>query len=260
MWLRKQRYWKLHSQDWLDAVTKLASSDAQLSSGHLQLLTIPPASNQFEAHTSVATDDIQGGFEVVRQILVQTLAEYRRDMARITTVQNVPVPMVLSPESKRNWLKPDVAIDYGSGMVQQIELKHFKTRLSHHEPAQIIARLRRLGHTRVADRLYELLRIDDGDEQMRIDSLRIAIDFIGGAPVDVEDSCKIGIDYPAVWLSADGYLRLFWEREDRSRSLIVTCLTQGSIRLEIFDNDEDSTIELTYSEAIEQVYDFVAHI
>ena len=192
--------------------------------------------------------------------MLQKLAEYKRDMARITNVRNVPASMVLPPESNRNWLKPDIVIDYGSGMVQQVELKHFKTRLSHLEPARIIARLSRHGHTRVADRLYELLRIDDGDEQMRIDSLRIAIDFIGGAPVDVESSDKIGIDYPAVWLSADGYLRLFWEREDRSRSLIVTCLTQGLVRLEIFENDEDNTIELTYNEAIEQVHDFVAHI
>ena len=181
-------------------------------------------------------------------------------MAAMSTVQRMLVSAIADAKWKWNRLRPDLAIDYGSGAIRQVELKHFKTHLSYYESAQIISRLRRLGHTRVADRLYEVQRINDGDEKMRINSLRVAIDFIGDSPVDMEDASKIGIDYPAVWLSTDGYLRLFWEREDRSRSLIVTCLTQGFVRLEIFENDEDTTIEIAYNEAIERVHEFVAHI
>ena len=196
-------------------------------------------------HAPLLTAAFQSGIEVVWQ---KTLVE-RADL------QSVPAPLGAQPELK--WLKPLVAISVGSSVPQEIELKHFKDNLPQYESSQIIALLRRSGHTHVADRLYELQRLDDDDEQMLVSSLRVAVYFLSD-PSD--ESGKIGVDYPAVWLSADGYLRLFWRREDRSRSLIVTCLTEGFVRLEIYEHDEDRTIELSYDEAINQVHNFVAHI
>ena len=125
-----------------------------------------------------------------------------------------------------------------------------------------IEHLRRSGYIQVAERLCDLADIDD--VEMRLDSVQVAMLFLCtpiralSGPAEIGD--RVGMDYPAVWLSDDGHIRLLWEREDQSLSVIVTCLTEGLVRVESFEGDDDTTRDMPYHEAVAWVRAFVSRI
>lgn len=110
---------------------------------------------------------------------------------------------------------------------------------------------------KIADRLTALRSISATDEQDPMDegSLRLALSFINQRRRQINTEPAelpnvVGVGYPAIWLTGHGEIQLLWETEDLRVSIIITCLLDGQVRLDIHEDEHDQSLVLSRDDAM----------